>query len=80
MQKKLFCKENNQVPPGSPTMNECYYIHCCHDQPGFDSCKECNHTIEHKLLVWTRTTVYCYFPVIQLVNCVWVATVIVLPL
>ena len=40
-------------------MNECYYIHCCHDHPGFDSCKECNHTMEHKLLVWTRSTVYC---------------------
>ena len=55
--KKLFYEENNQVPPGSQTMNECYYIHCCHDHP--DSCKECNHTIEHKLLVWTRSTVYC---------------------
>ena len=68
MQKKLFCKENNQVPPGSPTMNECYYIHCCHDQPGFDSCKECNHTIEHKLLVWTRSTVYCIQRVFHLTS------------
>ena len=58
MQKNLFYKENNQVPQGSQTMNECYYIHCClcHNHPGFDSCKKRNHTIERKLLVWTRST------------------------
>ena len=49
-------------------MNECCYIHCCHDHPGFDSCKECNHTIEHKLLVWTRTTVYCLQRVFHLTS------------
>ena len=57
MQKKLVYKENNQVPHGSQ-MNE--QTHCCHDHLVFDSCKERNHTIEHKLLVWTRSTVYCF--------------------